>query len=396
LTRSYDCNLDSQRLSIEYTDYALEKIREITRIYSVPIEDYICHMPIPSRRYYVRVNLLRSSSDYVIGLLRKEGYVFLKDGRIEEAIYTFVEGPYHLDKKPEKYVVVDKYTAESVLLGANVYAPGVLKVHGSVGDEVAIMDNKGAIFGYGRLVNNPLKTGEKTGLTVVTERSLFKTPKLRETSVFTNGYIYDQSLPSMMVARSLEPSQGDIVIDLTASPGGKITHAYELSGGKALVIGIDRSLKKVERIVKNAQRLGHNIYTLIYDSRKIHEYLPTLKANKIIVDPPCSDLGRRPKTSLLLTEESLKNLVALQRSILKAASKIALPDGLIVYSTCTLTFEENEGNAEWAIRELGLIPEEPPIPLPQTTLSEYPFSRFTPYVMDTPGFFIALLRKKGS
>ena len=249
--------MDSQKIIVDYTDYALEKIHEIAKVYDVSTEDLLCQIAIPSRRYYVRVNLLKSSTDYVVNLLRDEGFSFIQDGRIEEAIYTLIDGPYSIDEKTRKYVIVDKYTAESVLLGANVYAPGVLKIHGSVGDEVLIMDKRGIVFGYGRLVSNPLKTGEKTGLVVVTEKSLFKSPKLRETKAFINGYIYDQSLPSMMVARSIAPEKGDIIIDLTASPGGKITHAYELSRGKALVIGVDRTATKVERIRRNALRLGH-------------------------------------------------------------------------------------------------------------------------------------------
>lgn len=394
MNRVITCERVGFRINIEYTDFFIEKIREISKIYNMNIEELICQIGLPSSRYYVRTNLLKASSDEVIIKLKRDGYQFFKDGRIEEAIYTFVDGPYEIEENPNKYVVVDNHTAESVLLGANVYAPGVLKIHGEIGQKVAIVNKKGNVVGIGRLINNPLKTGKRSGLVVELDKSPFKTPKLRETIAFNEGYIYDQSLPSMMVARAINPEPYDIIVDLTASPGGKITHAYELSEGKSLALGIDRTKSKVDRIKRNAERLGHNIYTFVCDSRTLPEKLPKLKASKIIVDPPCSDLGRRPKTSLLITSESLNNLVNLQRALLKTAVKMLSPGGLIVYSTCTLTYEENEKNAEWAIRELNLKAIEPFLPLPFSPLSNYPFVRFVPGIMDTPGFFISLFEKK--
>lgn len=385
--------MGNSKLSVEYTDFFLSKLRAIARLYDVPTEELVCEMAKPPRRYYVRVNTLRASQPEALEMLGREGHVFHSDGRFEEMIYAEVKGPFDFEARRDRYVVVDKYTAESVMLGANVYAPGVLKISGSIGDEVSIMDKRGNIVGTGMLMDNPLKRGVRAGMVVRTEQSFYRTPKLRDSVAFTRGVIYDQSLPSMMVSRSISPQPEDLIVDLTASPGGKITHSYELSRGKATAVGIDRTRSKVERIRRNAERLGHKIHAIEMDSRELPEKLPWLKASKVIVDPPCSDLGRRPKLSFVLTEEDLANYVGLQRSLLKVAKKVAIRGGIISYSTCTLTIEENEKVAEWAIRELGLEPEEPRTPLPYTPFSNFPFARFLPISMEVPGFFISIFRK---
>lgn len=394
LVKAVKCAINDTVMTITYTDFFEENMKAVCSSYGVSIDELVCALATPSKRYYVRVNLLRAQTEHVIKTLREEGYAFYADGKIVEAIYAPVEGPFNIEGPRDSYVIVDRFTAESVIMGSNVYAPGVLKIKGQIGKETAVLDPRGNVVGYGKLISNPLKLGVRRGLVVEVDRAPYKAPKVRESRAFKAGLIFDQSYPSMGVARGLDVRPRDIVIDVTASPGGKITHAYEVSNGLALSIGIDRSRPKVERLIENIKRLGHNIATVLSDSTKLSELNPYLRGSKLIVDPPCSSLGRRPRLSINLSRESLVNLVMLQRGLLKAASKVTSPGGTIAYSTCTLTIEENENVASWAIKELGLEPIEPAIPLPITRLSSNPFVRFMPTEVDAPGFFIAFFRKK--
>lgn len=392
--RELTCDVGGITLRVPYTDFAKEVLERALRAFSLSFEEAACELAKPMTRYYARVNTLKVTPDDLVGRLRASGLGFRRDNRLYEAIYAVTEGPFELEAPRGSYVVVDRFTAESVMMGANVYAPGVLKIKGEVGGKVAVIDKTGTVVGVGRLVSNPLKTGARKGLVVDVEASLFRAPKLRELPEYSEGFITDQSLPSMTVARSLEPGPGDVVVDLTASPGGKVTHAYEVARGEALVIGVDRSEKKVEVLKRNVERLGHRILTIVHDSRHLPEVFPLLKSTRTIVDPPCTALGRRPRTTLVLTRRDLESLVALQRSLLSAASRVTTAEGVISYSTCTLTVEENEDVVGWARRELGLRPTDPAFPiLPGYPLADTSGARFVPGLSDTPGFFITLLKK---
>jgi len=394
LVRTLTCPYNEAKLTISYTDYVADELSRVGKPYGLSWDELLCELATPSKRYYVRVNRLRASAEEAVSALKAEGYNFSVDGRLSEAIYATIDGPFPIElRDASKYVVVDRFTAESVLMGANVYAPGVKRVKGKPGDIVGIVDEKFTVIGAGRLVSLPHLGKDRRGLVVETLQSVFRAPKLRETEAFKRGYLFDQSLPSMTVSRALSPEPGDVVLDVTASPGGKITHAYELARGKALAVAIDRSLGKVEKIVKNAERLGHRILALVLDSTMLSTRAPFLRANKIIVDPPCSALGRRPRMSATVTKDMVDSAARLQRALLKSASRALLPGGYLVYSTCTLTLAENERNASWAERELGLKAEEPPIGGPVSLLSESPAVRFVPGFHESPGFFFSLFKK---
>jgi len=379
---------------IEIPGFLLERLRKLLRAYEITLEELLCSMATPAKSYYVRVNLLKASSQQAIALLQSEGLRFEEDGRLPEAIHSRVEGPFELEEElAEGTVVADRLAAESVMLGADLYAPGVISVHGSIGSTVAVRDPKGRTVGIGELVAYPNKS-RRRGVIVRVSRSLFKAPKVRESRAFREGYIYDQALPSMYVARLLSPSEGDILVDMTASPGGKATHAFEVSGGRARVIAVDHTQSKVRRLLENIRRLEHSgIVVIKADSRTLSKVVPGLKPTMVIVDPPCTSLGNRPRLEFSIKQEQMNNLVRLQRRLLAEASRLVAPGGTISYSTCTITLEENEKIVAWAQRELGLSVEEPRMPVPVSRVSSEPLVRFLPGVHDTPGFFISTLKK---
>lgn len=355
----------------------------------------------PGSWYTIRVNTLKSSVDRVEMGLRSLGFE-VKVLADLDVVLVKVQGPFDVPELQKK-VVVDKLTAEAVMVGAHVYAPGVKSMEGiERGDIVTITDPRGRPVAVGKAMvsSRELKFLRK-GLVIETLTSIYKLPPIRSLELYARGEIYPQSLPSILAVRALNPEEGELVVDLTASPGGKLTYASQLMNNKGLVIGIDRSPKKVEMLNENIHRLGvKNAKVLCMDSRYADLELKDLKdkVDAVIVDPPCSAIGVRPKLYDNLTEKAVRDLSEYQRQFMKAAYNLLRKGGRMLYSVCTISIEECESNVNYAVEELGLQPIKGLSPIGDSGLPSYSryankLVRFHPHVHDTPGFFYAVLVK---
>jgi len=187
----------------------------------------------------------------------------------------------------------------------------------------------------------------------------------------------------------LDPKPGEAIVDLNCAPGGKTSHISQLTQNRARIIGFDRNTQKIQKTKQLMERLGCTNYQLIcHDSRYVHiDY--NIKADRVLVDPPCSALGIIPKLAIKTTVQNVENSADYQKQFLTAASHITKKDGTIVYSVCTITKEECEDVVGFAQRELGLTLEKQ-FPL----LGENGFDqdhltqRFNPDTHET-GYFIA-------
>jgi len=355
----------------------------------------------PGSWYTVRVNTLKSSVDKVEEGLRSLGFEVRALADLDVVLIK-VLGPFDVPELQKK-MVVDKLTAEAVMVGANVYAPGVKSMEGvERGETVTIVDPRGRPVAIGRAVISSRELRFlKRGLVAETLTSVYKLPPIRSLELYARGEIYPQSLPSVLAVRTLELKEGELVVDLTASPGGKLTYASQLMKNKGLVIGIDRSPRKVETLNENLRRLGvKNAKTLCMDSRYADLELKDLrgKVDAVIVDPPCSAIGVRPKLYDNLTEKAVRDLSEYQKQFIKAGSNLLRKGGRLLYSVCTTSVEECEDNINYAVEALGLQPIERPRPIGDAGLSSYSkyadkLVRFHPHIHDTPGFFYAVLVK---
>ncbi len=163
---------------------------------------------------------------------------------------------------------------------------------------------------------------------------------------FSEGWFFIQDLSSMEVVRQAGIKPGDRVVDVCAAPGGKALHAAD-AGGE--VIARDVSEAKVARINENITRAGFDkIRAEVWDARTPDPSMKQ-KADIVIADLPCSGLGvlkRKPEIKYRLRPEDVTGLAALQRQILNVVCDYVKPGGRMVFSTCTLTAEENDGNTE--------------------------------------------------
>ncbi|MCX8204302.1 MAG: RsmB/NOP family class I SAM-dependent RNA methyltransferase [Candidatus Nezhaarchaeota archaeon] len=358
----------------------------------------------PPSKYFLRVNTLLAHPEDLVKWFKDAGFE-AKPYSIElpEAIYLETEEQ-DLDEAEAqglKEVIVDRFTAESVLTGADVYIPGLKRMKNVLkGERVAIKSEDEGLVAIGVAnVSSSDLICTRRGLAIKVIKSKFKVPSLRSTEPYRLGLIYPQSLPSMISVRALEVKPGQRLIDLTAAPGGKVSHAYQLMRGEGLIVAVDRSKKKVERLEENLMRMKmSNVRVLQRDSRYLDLELPNEYFDVAMVDPPCSALGVRPRLKIELSLSFIKSLAEYQKQFIKVAARLIRKGGRILYSTCTLTIEENESVVNDAEKELGLLvcQHEWLYGSPSLLHGEQRLyaRRFYPHLHDTPGFFYAILEKQ--
>ncbi len=349
----------------------------------------------PVRTYYIRCNSNKVTTKDLQARLEMRGLGVNQHSAIPEALGIEVEGPFDIPSGDQEIVVVDKLTAESVLQGANVYAPGILNC-GSLksGDDVAITSELGDVIASGTALMsaNDILTFRK-GLAIQVTQRRFKAPQIRELPEFSNGLLYPQSLAAMVTGHVLDPQEGEVVIDMNCAPGGKLSHLSQLMHNSGKLMGFDRNAEKIGRARETVMRLGcANVTLSIHDTRYVHPDFQ-LKADRVLIDPPCSALGLRPKIYDHTTLKRVSNLANYQKQFIKAGSKLVRQGGTLVYSVCTYTTQECEQVVDFAERECGLtVVEQKPF-LGSKGLSKFAPSgllcqRFHP-ILDEIGYFIA-------
>ena len=185
------------------------------------------------------------------------------------------------------------------------------------------------------------------------------------------------------------------ILDCCAAPGGKSFAAAIATGGRAKITSCDIHDHKVELIAKGAQRLGLPITAMQQDAAVLSPQWE--KAfDAVLVDVPCSGYGIiRKKPDIRYKDiEKMKELPTLQRSILEAQARYVKPGGLLMYSTCTLVYRENEGMVAEFLKD---HPEYHPEPLPVGApfpKNESGMLALIPGEYDTDGFFICRLRRE--
>ena len=167
---------------------------------------------------------------------------------------------------------------------------------------------------------------------------------------FDEGLFQVQDESSMFVGILSDVKAGQTVIDVCSAPGGKATHVAQLMDNTGTVYARDLHEHKLSLITENVERLGlQNIKVEAFDAERFDKELEH-KADVVLVDAPCSGLGiirRKPDIKYNKSIEELTGLSNLQRQILSTASEYVKDRGTLIYSTCTLNFEENEAVIKW-------------------------------------------------
>jgi len=372
-------------------------LAEVLDSRSGPLCRLIESLTRPAPRLYIRVNTFKVSVGEYLDILRSSGYRFNVDEDIPEALWAPVEGPFKVNVY-DKLVVADKRAAESVLMGSDLYIPGVLDAKGvKKGDMVTVVSPRGVPVGSGVAVidwDEARRVGK--GLFVRILEPIYRAPRVSELPGI-GVLAYGQAVTSMYVARLLDPRPGEVIVDMTAAPGGKVSHVAQLAGPQAVIVAIDRP-SKVSRLSETLNLMGFNWVKVVGgDSRYASELLGSLagRVDAVILDPPCTDIGVIPKVEDYKTYRDSCAMSEYQKQFVREAYRILKPGGRLVYSTCTLTDVENEAIVEYAL-SLGFELEDYEFKPSRGLAGDYGFI-FTPHRDGTPGFFISFkLVKRGS
>lgn len=171
---------------------------------------------------------------------------------------------------------------------------------------------------------------------------------------FCEGLYQVQDLSSMQVALWSGVKEGDQVLDVCATPGGKSIHIAELLNGTGHVEARDLTEYKVDLLRDNIERSGLTNIEAVCQDATVYDPDKKKSADIVIADLPCSGLGvlgKKPDLRYKMNEKTEADLVELQRKILSVVKDYVKPDGKLLYSTCTIHREENEGNVEWFLKE---------------------------------------------
>lgn len=245
-------------------------------------------------------------------------------------------------------------------------------------------------------------------------RHLRKTSDLRRLPGFRDGLWTVQDESSMLAVEAAGLKGTETVFDVCAAPGGKsflaaeqliARHSHscepsEKTGGNSaagIVFSFDLSRQKTDLIRSGAGRLHlDNIRIQERDAREFFEE-DTAKADVIFCDLPCSGLGvmgKKRDIKYRASMEGLTSLQQLQRQILENSVRYLRSGGILIYSTCTINRAENEENAAWIEKELGLQPEDLSSFLPEGIPGICGnMLQLLPHVHGTDGFFISRFRK---
>ena len=222
---------------------------------------------------------------------------------------------------------------------------------------------------------------------------------LAELSGFSQGKFYVQGEASQLIPLLLDLRPGQRVLDACAAPGGKTTEMAELMRNQGEIIALDVHSLGLTKVKENAQRLG---LTIIRTQRQDASLLSLkdfpLPFDRILIDAPCSGLGTlrsHPEIRWRLQETDIQTMADLQLRILAGVAPLLKPGGTLVYATCTLTDEENEGLIGCFLEAHPEFSIEPtPVPLLQSFLDSQGCFRTFPHRQGLDGFFAARLRRK--
>lgn len=160
---------------------------------------------------------------------------------------------------------------------------------------------------------------------------------------YQSGLFYVQNEASMLAADVLDPQEGEHILDLCSGVGGKATHFAEKMKNKGIIKAVELYKHKLSILDNNCQRLVINIIDAEQND------ILTMASNpvwqRVFLDAPCSGLGvlnRRADARWRKTPQEINELTKLQASLLEKAGEMTAPDGILVYSTCTVNPAENE------------------------------------------------------
>ena len=202
---------------------------------------------------------------------------------------------------------------------------------------------------------------------------------------FEAGMVSIQDAGAQYAAHWLAPRKGERVLDACAAPGGKTAHLLEWADIELTALDLDA--QRLQSVSDNLARLGLTAQCVVADASEVGRWWDGLPFDAILADVPCSGSGvarRHPDIKWLRREADIAGFAAQQRRILDALWRTLAQGGRMLYATCSVFAEENDGQIESFLRRHGDAERVP--------LAGRPADQLLPGA-EHDGFYYALLRK---
>ena len=221
---------------------------------------------------------------------------------------------------------------------------------------------------------------------------------LAKTASYTEGLFYVQDKASCFAAEAADPKPSMTVLDVCAAPGAKTTYLAQLMQNQGAIYSLDYSARRMKTWKQENKRMGIAIAEPVIADACTPPPL-NVEADVAVLDPPCTStgvFGRQPSAKWRLTPKSIERMAGIQWQMINNVAENVKHGGVLAYSTCSVTVEENEMIVERFLKwhpEFRLAEVNPRLGLPGLRgLTNC--QRLYPHLHESNGFFIAKLQKE--
>lgn len=181
---------------------------------------------------------------------------------------------------------------------------------------------------------------------------------IQKLDIYEKGYIYLQSLSSMVPPLVLGVKENEQVLDMAAAPGSKTTQISAMMNNTGHIVANELDKIRYERLKFNLENQGVTNTEVINGRGESLGNKYSESFDKVLLDTPCSGEGRfiaeNAGTYRNWSKRTVKDLAKLQKKLIRSGYNALKPNGIMVYSTCTLNLKENENILSWALENLNL------------------------------------------
>lgn len=213
----------------------------------------------------------------------------------------------------------------------------------------------------------------------------------------TEGLVYMQDEASQLVAHVVGARPGERVLDACAAPGSKTTHVAGLTGDRALIVAGDLHAHRLRIVAETCERLDVKGVSLVALNAEATLPFADETFDRALVDAPCTGTGtlrHNPEIRWRLSLDSFRELSAVQGRILSEAARVVRRGGRLVYSTCSVEREENEGVVAAFLQTHTDFKQVEATPAPSNILLSDGAARTWTHRDDVDGFYVAAMEKQ--